>query len=230
MKAETTTTCFADSGQSDPSCELFVQGFEGADACSAIAAQISDPPQRDLFEPEGYVGLPVSWSDAFFGFEYPNSWGAHYPVGSWTIGDSPMLATYLTIPFVAESVSRHKLEWIPAVAIAQLGWYPPRPATGVLVTISTCPGDFRTSSDYAGPDNDPTLRAACRKFGDTGAIYFGQYDNLATCPVVAGQTYYLNIVFADPRDNVLDPTESTCDPKHPYYLPGVCDAEFYLRY
>lgn len=227
--------CTANLVSADPPCVIFNGDFEEPEVisdplgCTIIKDDIADPVERGLFKPIGYVEILSSWNEVFAGNDYPNSWGAHYPVGSWTIGNNLILGKYLSIPFIADTVSQHRLEWIPAVAVAQLFSYAPRPATGVLVTISPCAGDFRTSTAYTGPINDPTMRAACRKFDDTGNIYFGQRVNISVCPVVSGQTYYLNIIFADPRDGLLSPVESTCDVNHPNFYPGVCDAEFYMR-
>ncbi|MEZ5465506.1 MAG: hypothetical protein R3F22_09855 [Lysobacteraceae bacterium] len=197
--------------------------------CTITKAGIADPVQRALFQPSGYTQVLKTWAQAFNGNDYPNSWGAHYPVGSWTMDNATILGKYLSIPFTADTVFRHKLEWIPAVSIAQLPQYRPRPATGAFVTISPCAGDFRTSTATSGPAGDETMRSACRIYDDAGSIYFGQYVNTSTCPIVAGKVYYLNIAFADPRDSVLSPTESTCDAGAYWYSPGVCDAEFYMR-
>ncbi|MCB0348684.1 MAG: hypothetical protein KDD37_07605 [Bdellovibrionales bacterium] len=214
-------------------------------ACNEIRLKTDDPAQLALIEPNGYERHIVSWEEVFtvpahnglpeVTFPFFDSPGSFWPVGSFTLGGKnpntqvSMKGKYISIPFIAddfESTSaRHKLEWWKAVAIQGYSAYRPHPSNGVYITISTCAGDFRTTSAAAYPPGDQTLTTYCRRFRSESNMYFGENG---ACITVPGKKYYLNIVFAYPFDG-LDPQETSCDPLGFEYLDGRCDTMITTR-
>lgn len=201
-----------------------------ADGCKVIKSQIVDPAQRALFQPEGFVESPVAWSGLFTpGSVYPSPISASvYPVGSYTLAGnkySPAVTTrgkYITVPIVG-SGNNYKFEWIQAKPSAQYNYAPNRPTDFKYVTLSTCRGDFRTTSFYTAVDpvNDPSLIQQCRnRLIDEAGLYYGP-TGFGRCPVKAGETWYLNIVFANPEGGLL-PSETGCRDS----VGGVCDTSW----
>lgn len=90
------------------------------------------------------------------------------------------------------------------------------------ITISQCPGDFRIpTSNASAPVDDPTLANGCRNidFADvslsTPSLILRRIDyrtGLATstssqCQITPGQTYYFNLILADPRGGIAPPLD-----------------------
>ncbi len=200
------------------------------DNCNVVKSQITDPVQRALFQPEGFEMRLLGWNQLFGpGAVYPNPLAAEvYPVGSYTLAGNQHAnpvstrGRYLTVPIIGNG-STYKLEWIQAKPSTQYAYAPNRPTDFKYVTLSTCRGDFRTTSAYIAADliNDPTLIRQCRNqvIAETG-IYYGP-TGFGRCPVKAGQNYYLNIVFADPADGLV-PSETGCRDT----FSGVCETSW----
>lgn len=186
--------------------------------CAVTKESIADPTQRALFQPDGFTRVDRSWQQfARAGSVYPTmALSEPYPVGTYTLNGgtySPatsLRGKYITVAIVGNG-SNYKFEWIQAKPVAVYNYQPARPTDFKYVTLSTCPGDFRTTSAFtaADPANDPTLIQQCRNqvIAET-ALSYGP-TGFGRCPVVAGRTYYLNIVFADPAGG-LSPSETGC--------------------
>jgi len=88
--------------------------------------------------------------------------------------------------------------------------------TGVYLSISKCPGDFRVPTSYTAPANDPTLSFACRNLRPrgrydlpsagpiqfTGALAYdvNRPSSDLGCGLEYGKTYYLNFMVVNPLD------------------------------
>lgn len=200
------------------------------DDCTIVKSQIADPVQRALFQPEGFEPRLLGWNQLFGpGSVYPNPLAAEvYPVGSYTLAGNQHAnpvstrGRYLSVPITGNG-STYKFEWIQAKPSTQYAYAPNRPTDFKYVTLSTCQGDFRTTSSFvaADPVNDPTLIQQCRNqvVAETG-IGYGP-TGFGRCPVRAGQVYYLNIVFADPAGGLL-PSETGCRDT----FGGVCETSW----
>ena len=185
--------------------------------CNVVKANIADPAQRALFQPDGFTQVTRTWGQLAGGTTYPAfAQGAAYPVGTYTLNNgtynpaTSLRGKYITVPITGNG-QNYKFEWIQAKPTAEYNYQPARPTDAIYVTLSTCAGDFRTTSAYsaADPISDPTLIQQCRnQLIDEAGLYYGP-TGFGRCPVKAGQTYYLNIVFANPAGG-LSTSETGC--------------------
>lgn len=196
-----------------PDCR-FDSGFcENEGPCDGISA---DPSVM----PEGFVGVIRPWGGPGGlcgpGSEYPTcALSEPYPVGSYTLGNSTYAGSvstrgqWLSIPITGDG-NTYKFEWIQAKPVGYpYNYQPARPTDFKYVTLTTCPGDFRVTSDYVAADPaDPSLIQQCRNqtVAET-AIHYGP-TGFGRCNVPEGETWYLNIIWQDPTH--LDPTETGC--------------------
>lgn len=109
-----------------------------------------------------------------------------------------------------------RLSWLGAQ-----GTLAPSSVAGTYITISKCPGDFRvpTAAQVTEPNNPPTLNRGCRNIltfqGIPDQLMGGmQYainaaPNNTHCALVYGETYFLNMMTANPLDG-LQPNEHNC--------------------
>lgn len=180
---------------------IFADGFE------TPGEPGGEPPActHSLIQPEGWVKgqrpWEVAWSspDGSPQATYPNSVGFPIPLGAQRGG-------YTVIPFVAgfEFVS---IYWEPVQANPQQGYGTPRPAEGMWMSLSPCAGDFRPADDTA---SDPFLKSGCRKGGASGGFAYGIGTTTHQfCALEPGETYYLNVIAADPSDG-LHEGETSC--------------------
>lgn len=81
---------------------------------------------------------------------------------SMDLGSVRMRGRWLSVPITGDC-SAYKLEWIQATPLGfPCGYTPARPADFQYMTLTTCPGDFRTTSSYVAPAGDPSLIQQCR--------------------------------------------------------------------
>lgn len=181
---------------------IFTDGFEApADYCVALA----DNP---LVAPDDWQAVNKTWVQAFRTAsnpspEYPDSGGAPVPL-------KVIRGTYVAIaiaPLANQSVS---LSWEEAQSLP--GYSSLRRQGSMFFALSPCPGDFRPS-DF-GASGDPWLQNGCRRGpGRSGGLVWqtlGSPSNNGSCQLMAGQTYYLNQISADPNDG-LTAGEHKCD-------------------
>lgn len=181
----------------------------------------SDP----LFQPSSFVSHVLDWEEVFYGNSFPViKSGGLAPVGSFTFRSPsqpsgiPIAGNYISVPFVPAAGTNYKVEWYRAQAITARNYRIARPADSVYVTISPCAGDFRLRS-FAVPNTD-ALHPNCRTHTQDGTLFYGTTGGAAQCALQPGQTYFLNIIFADPGGG-LSPVENTCADGSSY-----CDANF----
>ena len=92
------------------------------------------------------------------------------------------------LKFVADESGR--------ISLGPFGAYSPK-----LVTLSLCPGDFRTNM----------FPPACIKEGESATIrYTSDPDDMTKCTVNPGDVYYLNVK----NGIIADPTAETCPVGH----------------
>lgn len=201
-----------------------VDGSDGAANVSVNVVQGQTPPpptdgcditsSDPLFQPAGFTPHIVPWSDAFYGATFPNKPGYASPIGSTTINNADMNGRYISIPFVPAAGTSYSFTWVEAQPVTQLNYRTGRPAHLVYFTISPCAGDFRLESGTSAPANiadEDYARKACRKMSQSSSLYFNSTaPGFNSCGVQAGKTYYINMLFADPRDG-LNTSENTCN-------------------
>jgi hypothetical protein len=198
--------CYNDAGVSDPPGQLAVVVEEG-EVPPPVACTIEDP----LIAPAGFTRHQLTWEQMFLGASFPNTPSYLVPVGSWTLRSlavatrGPAIAgRYLTVPFVPSTGRDYRISWLNAQTIMAAGYTNPRAADSVMVSISSCSGDFRRPNTFS---TDPDLRF-CRSLSNTGVLSFGT-NTSSFCRLTPGQTYWLNIAFANPAGG-LTTTEHTC--------------------
>lgn len=203
------------------------------DACT-IAKGVGEGADP-LFQPDGYVQHIIPWSTVFYyegkpnaTVEYPDMREAMYPVGSWTLGNlagfshtTSMKGRYISIPFTADTHTQNirTMYWWAPIYRDEFPLYNPtnRQASQLYITISPCAGDFRLSTKGGNGSADGSeLWSACRKLENQSSISYGK----SYCTVQDGQTYYINLLYADPTDG-LSPTETNC-----LSTTGVCEVMF----
>lgn len=205
---------------------------DGGEFCDVAKDELDDPMERALFQPDGFEAVTLGWRGVMDA-PYPNHAGGNtYPVGAWTYAgrrysdEQTTRGRYLSIPINGDGAS-YQLFWIGATANTDIGYTPARGAASWTVTLSSCRGDFRMTSQTRARDpvRDPTLVAACRMHAgaERGLNYGPAHRGPDQCPVEKGKTYYLNIAFADPMGG-FDPDETTCNSPD-----GLCEMSLSQR-
>jgi hypothetical protein len=180
---------------------IFADGFESREAGGA------DPCDHPLVAPEGWVRKSASWGHVFSApngsalATYPNSVGSPVPVPGFEVWRSRGPTHFLkgqivAIPFVALPDTTVEMTWDTAQANQPYGYGAPRPANSMFVGVSQCPWDVRV---------DPR----CSRASGQDTLVYTTEDAGSACRVEAGQTYYINVVMANPT-NGLTPGEHSC--------------------
>jgi hypothetical protein len=110
----------------------------------------------------------------------------------------------VAIPFVARAGDYVNLYFDQVQSRPQVG-YSQRPATSMFLGISPCLGDVRAPK-YGSPDRFE--RPECRMVENSGSLIWSTQRGVG-CELEAGQSYYLHVMAADPRDG-LTPGEDSC--------------------
>jgi hypothetical protein len=187
---------YCSRGNAEP---IFANGFEaeapGADPCA------------HLIQPEGWQRVSKTWVQTWSSADgspeavWPESVGFPVPVPGRTSSGFIRKGQYLVVPFVPDADQSVTITWDTAQANPGQGYGLPRPAYSMFIGISDTPGDFCVTFGF-----DPCSRVA----GQDSLHWTTKPDaSSAVCPLVAGQTYYMNVVMADPRDG-LQPGEHSC--------------------
>jgi hypothetical protein len=221
--------CYTDGGASNSaSVAATVTGTTGPDLtipqCTAegIAGDA-------LVQPAGFTGHRKTWSQLFYGAEFPEGRSFLSPIGSYTLRDlapatrgPTMNARYITTSFVAGNNANYAIDWLGAQAIVfqgEINYNPPRGADSVFVSISPCAGDLRPRVNV----NPPThwVSGVCRGMVRNGGLSFGTTGGSGQCALQAGQEYFITIAFVNPTDG-LTTTEHTCQDGN----AGRCEGNF----
>lgn len=180
---------------------IFADGFETVEVGGA------DPCVHPLVMPAGWALESKSWVAAFSNpsgtpqATYPNSVGFPVPVPGYKQWHRSGFHSYylkgqiVAIGFVAQPNQSVDITW----DTAQSGpsYTMPRPADMMFVGVDPCPWSVK-----------PTV--LCSVTAGAGSLFHTTKTNSGGgCPLIAGATYYLNIVMADPTDG-LTPGEHTC--------------------
>jgi hypothetical protein len=174
-----------------------------------------DPPANcnltagtPLFQPSGWTKVDRTWAQLFTPADgapipaYPTSNGFPVPVGS-------NKGTYVAASFTAAAKQSVSMFWDPAQAKPAEGYSTARPAMGMFISISPCPGDLRPADNSGG-----FLMSGCRKFGNSGSLIWSTSASLpassvSACKLEAGKVYYINVLPANP-DGGLTSGEHSC--------------------
>jgi hypothetical protein len=192
----------------------------GASTLQTVGVKANPPPivpdgcnitsTDPAFQPSGRTRTNKTWVQAWSAPNgsatavYPNSIGAAVPVGAEKGG-------YTVISFVPGVNEEVGIFFDPVQTAPNIGYGTARPADGMLLALSPCAGDVRGAA--SGNDADPFLRPGCRVFANTGSLTFTTKGNASSnsfvCRLQAGQTYYLNVMAANPADGLSD-SEHSC--------------------
>lgn len=173
------------------------------------------PPQPTCRIPAGFSVLEKSWADLWYGATWPNGISTPVPIGSFTSrsrfypGGTPVAGKIITTKFVADA-GNHRVSWVGAQAIPQVGYRMPQGADSVTVTVSECRAD---------------VYSQCRVSLRSGSLFYGASASQSACRTTAGRTYWLTFHFAQPD---LSPATNTCSPEN-QSGGKLCDANFTAR-
>jgi hypothetical protein len=193
---------------------IFAHGFEETGAGGGEVDACLDP----LVMPAGYAHRSKTWVAAFTTpgsptpAAYPNSsgypvpvpgyeWFTRYQVGFYRLY---LKSDFVAIGFVAQANTDISMTWDTAQSAPNYGM--PRPANAMFVGVSPCPWDAR-----------PSL--LCSKVSGQDSLFLTTRFGSA-CPLIAGETYYINVVMADPQDGFAH----TCSETAPNSANG-CDVQ-----
>jgi hypothetical protein len=196
---------------------IFADGFEEGEPGGPV-----DPCLDPLVMPAGWLLKQKTWVAAFSNpsgtpqATYPNSVGFPVPVPGYEQWHRSGNHKYylkgqiVAIGFVAEAGTTVDITWDGAQSGPN--YTMPRPARMMHFTLSVCPWDVR-----------PTV--LCSLTAGAGSLFHSTRTDItgSFCPLIAGNTYYLNAVMADPNDG-LTPGEHTCSDTAPNSANG-CDVQ-----
>lgn len=184
---------------------------DAAGLLTAVRVGPPVPPIPVCPEPtHGLAGSIMDWPTMFYGSAPLTSPTWLAPVGAYTLRNNSvatrgpsMVNRYLATTFVAEANQNVTLRLYGAQPIPEAGrssqfrngYNPARPASSYLIVVSPCKGDLRPQ-DRTSPD--PWL-SKCRVRMSEGAFGWSTVKPApaASCPLEAGQTYYLSFLFSD---------------------------------
>ena len=162
-------------------------------------------------QPTGWGRVNVTWSQLFTPRDgdpvpvYPLSNGFQVPIGA-------NKGQYTSASFVPNVEQTVNMVWDRAQAKPSEGYSTARPASGMFISISPCPGDLRAFNDEVGG----FLARGCRKFQNESTLIYSTkaslpQSNQSACKLEAGKQYYINVLPANPNDG-LTQGEHSCDP------------------
>lgn len=173
---------------------IFAHGFEEPGSGGGEVDACLDP----LVMPAGFAHRSKTWGAAFTtpGVQpqatYPNSsgypvpvpgyeWFTRYQVGFYRLY---LKSDFVAIGFVAQPNQDVTMTWDTAQSAPNYGM--PRPASAMFVGVSPCPWDARAN-------------LLCSKVSGQDSLFMTTRFGSA-CPLIAGETYYINILMADPQN------------------------------
>ncbi len=176
---------------------IFSNGFEEGRG-GGPAPDICDHP---LVMPAGFAPKLITWRMLFTPRDgnpkptYPNSLGFPVPIGAEK-------GSFTAAMFTAEPNQSVSMFWDPAQAKPSEGYMKARPAIGMFISISPCPGDFRPSP-------------GCAKYANTGSLIWSTritQSTISACAVVEGEKYFITVAPYNPAAGPLHPDDHTCSP------------------
>jgi hypothetical protein len=189
---------------------LLADGFEGdgGGGGAPVPPDFACPPP-----PGGFSEVRKEWTHLF-------AWGNPcgrmqlcerqlngYPQGqSYPAPIGAARGTFVTVPFTPNARQSVNLYFDQVQSRPQIG-YNQRPARGMFITVSPCPGDFRPA-DNASPN--PFLHSACRMYENSGSLIWTSAPGTSACHAPPWAPLFLNILPADPADGI-QPGESSCE-------------------
>lgn len=191
--------CFTDGGgQISDSIAVTVEESQVVTNCNL--------PSHPAIQPSGFTRIDQTWEQAFkapnsaTSFTYPNAASILVPI-------LVEKGQYKAISFTPAANETVQLQWFQAQANFNIGYTTARPAAGVMVSISPCPGDFRNIGD----GTDPAASFRCRWFADQLNQQFYTTDTsiAGACQVTPGVVHYINVIAADPNGGIT-PGEDSC--------------------
>lgn len=176
---------------------IFANGFE-EDAAGGGEISCTDPS----VVPAGFALKSKTWTDAFSmpgtsSNVFPNSAGTPVPVPGYEWFRRYQQGQYqfytkgqfISIGFVMEANLDISMTWDTAQSGPNYGT--PRPADSMFIGISPCPWDQRV---FAG----------CTRISGLDSLFGSSKPGVNpafVCPLLAGVTYYLNVLMHDPLND-----------------------------
>lgn len=199
----------------------------GGEIPTSIPACTAEFAGHPNVQPAGFIGTLKTWSQLFYGAEFPDGKSHLSPVGSFSLASiqpatrgPTMNARYITTPFVAGIDANYQISWLGAQAITAVNYNPPRAADHVFVSISPCAGDLRKRISSSPPTVFES--SVCRGLASSASIKFGTTGAAGQCPLVPGQTYFINIAMVNTNVEPLSTTTTTCGSG----MGNRCEANF----
>lgn len=164
------------------------------------------PTGYELIRPvSGWRMHDMTWESQFNGRPFGTATSYLAPIGSFSVDEDPAAGMYITIPFTPTAGRIYNIGWQSAQSIPDAGYYTPRLANVVHVSVSPCAGDLRAR---VSTSTNQWLKACKKSGGAQGSLTFADVEG-AACRLQAGQKYWLTILMADPSDG-LSNTENSC--------------------
>lgn len=191
---------------------------EGAHISQNIAVTVEESqvvnncnlPSHPAIQPAGFTRIDQTWEQAFkapnaatTSFTYPNALSFLVPI-------LIEKGQYKAISFIPAANETVQLQWFQAQVNGLIGYDFARHATGIMVSISPCAGDFRN----VGDGTDPAASFRCRWFADQLNQQFYTTDPSvgSACQVTPGVVHYINVIAADPAGGITQGEDSCGQP------------------
>jgi hypothetical protein len=184
---------------------VFANGFESGSA-GGPPPDFCDHP---LVRPAGFAPKLITWRILFTPRDgnpkptYPDSLGFPVPIGAEK-------GTFTAAMFTAEADQTVSMFWDPAQAKPSEGYMKARPAVGMFISISPCPGDLRPADNSGG-----FLMAGCRKYANAGSLIWSTritQSTISACAVQDGEKYFITVAPYNAAAGPLHPDAHTCSP------------------
>lgn len=207
--------CYNEDGVSNTSSVSVIikPSDDGGEGTQIPACTVPGLTETGRVQPQGFTGFRRTWSQLFYGAQFPNMPSHLVPVGSWSLrtlldgaNKGPnMNGKYITVPFVPAPNTDYKLAWLGIQGVDAAQYYSPRNATSLFVSVSPCAGDLRGRVNGGAAE-----LSACRSQSRATSLFFGTKPG-TSCELNAGQTYWLNIAFIDASGTEpLSTSTTTC--------------------
>lgn len=167
--------------------------------------------QDPNFVPNNFQVVNKQWAQVFSAPDGTPQ--AVYPGGvSFPTPAGAQKGTYVAIPFIPNPNQGVNMFWDQAQPRHDDGYPNARPAEGMFIAISPCKGDLRVWSQGSV---DHFLRPGCRKYEGTASMIWTTGPSVSEsddsrCKLIAGQTYYLHLLPANPQGG-LQNGEHSCE-------------------
>lgn len=163
--------------------------------------------------PTGFRVIERTWDDFWINKAnegYPRSPSHPVPVGQFiernrqNVGQ-PVSGKLYTTKFTADG-GNHRITWVGAQPIPQVGYGLAQAAITGTVTISKCRADVYAPCQVYDAFGNPAPISS-------GNLYYGPFTADPRCRVTPGEEYWLTVYFHRPE--TLDRNVNTCEPSNP---------------